>query len=136
MLLLFLYVKFLRYSPWFYAQYAESDYLWVNHSGGSPIKYYVFPIPISTKITWRKLIVFVPSQCVGVGSCPLHTGLPKGLGKAVISLAYSTVHLSQNAPVCTQDIFWCVVCEYVSFTDISIIVADFLCGQVSSYDVC
>ena len=28
-----------------------------------------------------------------------------------------------------------VFCEHVSFTDIAIIVIDFLCGQVSSYDV-
>ena len=47
-------------------------------------------------------------------------------------LNINTVHLSQNAPVCAQDIFQCVVCKHVSFTDISIIVADFLCGQVSS----
>ena len=31
--------------------------------------------------------------------------------------------LSQNAPVCTQDIFWFVVCERVPLTDISIIEA-------------
>ena len=45
----------------------------------------------------------------------------------------TTVHLSQYAPVRAQDILRCVVCEHTSFTDISIIVADFLCGQVSSY---
>ena len=47
----------------------------------------------------------------------------------VMSTSTCAVHLSQNAPVCEQDIFWCVVCEHVSFTDISI-VTDFLCGQV------
>ena len=53
-------------------------------------------------------------------------------GDLIIVLRHtdSTVHLSQNAPVCGQDIFRCVVWEHVSFTDISIIVAD------SSYDGC
>ena len=45
-----------------------------------------------------------------------------------------TVHVSQNAPVCVHNIFRCVIYEHMSYRDISIIVADFLCGQVSSYD--
>ena len=34
-ILLLLYVKFLRHSPWFYA---ESEYLGANRSGGSPMR--------------------------------------------------------------------------------------------------
>ena len=44
--------------------------------------------------------------------------------------------LSQNAPVCAHNFVQCVICEHMSFTDISIIVVDFLCRQVSSYDAC
>ena len=35
-----------------------------------------------------------------------------------------------NSPVGAHDFFLCVFCEHVSFTDISIIVIDFLCGYV------